>query len=205
MPAADALPEGLNVSDPLELFRSWFVEAEAGEPDLPEAAHLATVSAEGRPSNRVVLTRLRDDGTFEFHTNRQSLKGVELAQNPHAALTWHWKSLGRQVRVEGEAAAMTEEESDAYWQQRASGSQISATLSAQSQPVDSREELEARHRELESKYGYFPVPRPSHWGGYRVTPGRIEFWVHRDDRLHDRLEFRRESDGERWATARLQP
>lgn len=202
MPASDDM---LASDDPLAFFRGWFAEAEAAEPDLPDAASLATVSAEGRPSIRVVLVRLRDDGTFEFHTNRESRKGLELAQNPHAALTWHWKSQGRQVRVEGDAAPMTDEESDDYWQQRARGSQISATISAQSRPVDSREELEVRRRELESSLGYFPVPRPPHWGGYRVTPLLFEFWVHRDDRLHDRLEFRRQRAGEPWTAMRLQP
>lgn len=191
--------------DPLTLFLEWFAEAERSEPDLPEAAHLATATAAGRPSGRVVLVRPGEDEGFEFHTNRRSRKGRELAENPFAALLWHWKSLGRQVRVEGTVAPLSDEASDAYWDARAKGSQISALLSDQSEPIGSREELEQRHRELQSRFGYFPIPRPSHWGGYRLTPDRYEFWTHRDDRLHDRLVFTREGEGGPWQSMLLQP
>jgi pyridoxamine 5'-phosphate oxidase len=191
--------------DPLTLFLEWFAEAEGAEPDLPEAAHLATADAAGRPSGRVVLVRPSTGGGFEFHTNRNSQKGRELAENPFGALVWHWKSLGRQVRVEGAVAPLSDEESDAYWDARAKGSQISAMLSDQSEPIGSREELEQRHRELESRFGYFPIPRSSHWGGYRLTPDRYEFWTHRDDRLHDRLAFTRPSEGGLWQSTLLQP
>jgi pyridoxamine 5'-phosphate oxidase len=191
--------------DPLTLFLEWFAEAERAEPDLPESAHLATADAAGRPSGRVVLVRSSDGGGFEFHTNRNSQKGRELAENPFGALVWHWKSLGRQVRVEGAVAPLSDEESDAYWDARAKGSQISAMLSDQSEPVGSREELHQRHQELESRFGYFPVPRPSHWGGYRLTPDRYEFWTHRDDRLHERLAFSQPSEGGAWQATLLQP
>lgn len=191
--------------DPLTLFLEWFAEAEQAEPDLPEAAHLATATAAGRPSGRIVLARPGEGGGFEFHTNRRSRKGRELAENAFAALVWHWKSLGRQVRVEGAVALLSDELSDAYWDARTKGSQISAMLSDQSEPIGSREELEQRHRELESRFGYFPVSRPPHWGGYRLTPDRYEFWTHRDDRLHDRLEFSREHEGRPWQSTLLQP
>lgn len=190
---------------PLTLFLEWFAEAERSEPELPDAAHLATATAAGRPSGRIVLARPSEGGGFEFHTNRRSRKGRELAENPFAALVWHWKSLGRQVRVEGAVAALSDAESDAYWDARTKGSQISAMLSDQSQPVGSRDELEQRHRDLVARFGYFPVPRPSHWGGYRLTPDRYEFWTHRDDRLHDRIEFSREAEGGPWQSMRLQP
>jgi pyridoxamine 5'-phosphate oxidase len=191
--------------DPLTLFLEWFAEAERAESDLPEAAHLATATAEGRPSGRVVLVRPSDGGGFEFHTNTRSQKGRELAENPFAALVWHWKSLGRQVRMEGTVAPLSDAESDAYWNARAKGSQISAMLSDQSEPIGAREELEQRHRELESRFGYFPVPRPSHWGGYRLTPDRYEFWMHREDRLHERLAFSQASEGGAWQLTLLQP
>ena len=128
-----------------------------------------------------------------------------MAENPHVALTWHWKSLGRQVRVEGVAALLSDEQSDAYWNERARGSQISASISQQSEPVDSREELDRRRADLDASAGYFPVARPSHWGGYLVRPDLIEFWIHRDDRLHDRLQFRRTETAGEWLATRLQP
>ena len=195
----------LPTDDPIDLYRTWFAEATSSEPDLAEAANLATASAEGRPSSRLVLVRLREDGDFEFHTNRQSRKGREMAENPHVALTWHWKSLGRQVRVEGVAALLSDEQSDAYWDERARGSQISASISQQSEPIDAREELERRREDLDESAGYFPVARPSHWGGYLVRPDRIEFWIHRDDRLHDRLQYRRTEIAGEWSVVRLQP
>ena len=195
----------LPTDDPIYLYRTWFAEATSSEPDLAEAANLATASAEGRPSSRLVLVRLREDGDFEFHTNRQSRKGREMAENPYVALTWHWKSLGRQVRVEGVAALLSDEQSDAYWDERARGSQISASISEQSEPVDSREELDRRRADLDASEGDFSVARPSHWGGYLVRPDRIEFWIHRDDRLHDRLQFRRTEIAGEWSAVRLQP
>ncbi|HJM88538.1 MAG TPA: pyridoxamine 5'-phosphate oxidase [Dehalococcoidia bacterium] len=195
----------LPTDDPIDLYRTWLAEATSSEPDLAEAANLATASAEGRPSSRLVLVQLREDGDFEFHTNRQSRKGREMAENPHVALTWHWKSLGRQVRVEGVAALLSDEQSDAYWNERARGSQISASISQQSEPVDSREELDRRRADLDASAGYFPVARPSHWGGYLVRPDLIEFWIHRDDRLHDRLQFRRTETAGEWLATRLQP
>ncbi len=191
--------------DPLTLFIEWFAEAERSEPELHEAAHLATATAAGRPSGRVVLARPGEGGGLDFHTNRLSQKGRELAENLFAALTWHWKSLGRQIRVEGAVALLSDAQSDAYWEARPKGSQISALASDQSQPIESRDELRERHRELTSRFCYFPVLRPAHWGGYRLIPDRYEFWTHRDDRLHERIEFSRDGEDGPWRSALLQP
>ena len=195
----------METEEPLMLFGVWFEEAVAGEPGLPDAASLATADAAGRPSNRVVLVKRVSEAGFEFHTNYRSRKGAELAANPWAALTYHWKSLGRSVRVEGRVEQLSAEESDTYWFTRPRESRISARSSEQSQPVGSREELEARSAAEAERIGDGEVERPEHWGGYRVVPHRIEFWTHREDRFHERVEFARESvDGE-WVRGLLQP
>jgi len=194
-----------NSEEPLTLFDMWFTEASEREPDLPDAASLATVDADGHPSNRVVLVKRVSDAGFEFHTNYQSRKGAELAANPWAALTYHWKSLGRQVRVEGTVERLSSEDSDAYWYTRPRASRISARASAQSRPVDSREDLEAMSDAEAERIGDAEVDRPDHWGGYRLTPLRIEFWTHREDRFHDRIEFHRSSVDAPWERRRLQP
>lgn len=193
------------MTDPFVQFDEWFAEATDAEPGLPDAAALATVSAEGRPSSRVVLVKRVSSEGFEFFTNYESRKGGDLAANPAAALTYHWKSVGRSVRVEGDAHRLPPEASDAYWYSRPRGSRISARISSQSRAVDSRTDLETRSAAEAARIGEAEVDRPSHWGGYRLVPVRIEFWTHRDDRLHDRLEFaRKAADGE-WQTRLLQP
>jgi len=195
----------MELEEPLTLFGLWFAEAEREESTLPDAAALATATADGRPSNRVVLVKRVSEAGFEFHTNYRSPKGEELAANPWAALTYHWKSLGRAVRVEGEVGRLSSEESDAYWYSRPRESRISARSSEQSQAVGSREELEAASAAEAARMGEGEVTRPEHWGGYRLVPVRIEFWTHREDRFHERIEFRRESvDGE-WERRLLQP
>jgi pyridoxamine 5'-phosphate oxidase len=180
--------------DPLELFRLWF-EQGGGEP-----VALATATRDGAPSVRMVLLKGADKRGFVFFTNYESRKGRELAENPCAALLFHWS--GRQVRVEGAVERVSEAESDAYFATRPRGAQLSAVASQQSEPVVSREELEARVAELDAEHPE-AVPRPSHWGGFRLVPESYEFWQHREDRLHDRLRYTREGSG--WATQRLAP
>ena len=191
-------------SDPFVLFEEWFAEARAAEP-AADAASLATVDAAGQPSNRVVLVKRVSAAGFEFHTNYRSRKGRELAANPRAALAYHWKSLGRSVRVEGVAEPLGGEDSDAYWYTRPRASRISARISEQSAPVGGRAELEARAAAEVARLGEAEVERPEHWGGYRLVPLRIEFWTHRDDRLHDRLEYTRATSEAAWSARRLQP
>lgn len=186
-------------------FDEWFAEARARDPQ-PEAAALATVDAEGRPSNRVVLVRRWDTRGFEVFTNLRSRKGREVAAMPRAALAFHWKPLGRQVRIEGLVAPMSAEESDAYWRGRPRGSQVSAVASEQSEPIESRDALLAQRDAVEARYpDSEPVPRPAHWGGLRLVPLVVEFWQHEDDRYHQRLEYRRSAPGTPWTTRILQP
>jgi pyridoxamine 5'-phosphate oxidase len=190
-------------TDPIVQFDSWLQDAVAAEPTNPNAMTLATVSADGRPSTRMVLLKGHDAQGFAFYTNFNSLKGRELLSNPNASLCFYWKSLGRQVRIDGPAAIVSDDEADAYFATRARGSQIGAWASEQSQSVESREVLEARVRALEAQYEVGGVPRPAHWSGFRVAPERIEFWTDRPDRLHDRQLFVRE--GATWQVERLQP
>ena len=190
--------------DPLAVARAWLAEAEAAEPDVPDAAALATVDAAGQPSVRMVLVRGVSDAGFDFFTNLGSPKARDLLANPHVALCLHWKSLGRQVRVEGRAAPLPPADSDAYWVTRARESQVSAWCSHQSEPVASREALEAQRAAVEARFaGVAAIPRPAFWGGFRVAPDRIELWVGRVHRLHDRFAYMRAADG--WHRARLQP
>ena len=190
-------------TDPIVQFDSWLQDAVAAEPTNPNAMTLATVSADGRPSTRMVLLKGHDVQGFVFYTNFNSLKGHELLANPNASLCFYWKSLGRQVRIGGPAAIVSDDEADAYFATRARGSQIGAWASEQSQSVESREVLEARVRALEAQYEVGGIPRPAHWSGFRVAPERIEFWTDRPDRLHDRQLFVRE--GATWQVERLQP
>ena len=190
-------------TDPIVQFDSWLQDAVAAEPTNPNAMTLATVSADGRPSTRMVLLKGNDAQGFVFYTNFNSLKGRELLSNPNASLCFYWKSLGRQVRIGGPAAIVSDDEADAYFATRARGSQIGAWASEQSQSVESREVLEARVRALEAQYEVGGIPRPAHWSGFRVAPERIEFWTDRPDRLHDRQLFVRE--GATWQVERLQP
>lgn len=192
-------------TDPLTVFDQWFAEAARLEPGVPDAAALATVGAAGRPSNRVVLVKAATTEGFDFFTNYDSRKGEQLAANPAAALTYHWKSLGRSVRIEGDTTRLDPAASDTYWYSRPRASRISARISSQSQPTPSRDDLEARTTTEATRIGDAEIDRPSNWGGYRLVPIRIEFWTHRDDRLHDRLEFTRPSPDDAWESRLLQP
>jgi len=193
----------MSTPDPFSQFGAWLREAEASEPNNPNAMTLATVSADGRPSTRMVLLKGYDDQGFVFYTNYTSQKGRELLGNPNASLCFHWKSLGRQVRVDGRAEPVSDAEADAYFASRQRGSQIGAWASEQSRPVDSRDTLEKRVREVTAEYDGADVPRPPHWSGFRVVPDRIEFWTDRPNRLHDRQAFDR-AEGD-WREQRLQP
>jgi pyridoxamine 5'-phosphate oxidase len=187
--------------DALAQFRRWFAEAEAVEAQ-PEAMTLATATPDGLPSARMVLLRGFDERGFVFFTNFESRKAGELAANPHTALVFYWPKLVRQVRIEGRVEGVLAAEADAYFRQRPRGSQIAAWASPQSRVMPDREFLEERVREVQAR---FPgdVPRPDFWGGYRVVPAVIEFWQGGDNRLHDRLVYRRTADG--WVRARLGP
>ena len=193
----------MSTTDPFAQFDAWFQEAVAAEPTLPEAMTLATVSADGRPSTRLVLLKGHDPRGFVFYTNFNSAKGQELLGNPNASLCFHWKTLRRQVRIDGPATPVSDDEADAYFASRPRGSQVGAWASEQSAPVESRAVLEDRVRDLEKEYDGRDVPRPPHWSGFRLVPARIEFWTDRPDRLHDRQVFDRDGDG--WREVRLQP
>jgi pyridoxamine 5'-phosphate oxidase len=190
-------------SDPLTQFRAWFAEAELADLAVPEATALATVAPDGRPSVRMVLLKGADELGFTFFTNLESRKGRELAANPRTALLFHWPPLGRQVRVEGAAVRVPDEEAAAYFATRPLGSRIAATASPQSQPIADRGELE---RLVEAARARFPgdeVPLPAHWGGFRIVPDAYEFWEHGADRLHDRIRYERAGSG--WSAVRLAP
>jgi pyridoxamine 5'-phosphate oxidase len=189
--------------DPYRLFETWMEAASASEPNDPNAMTLATATPGGVPSARIVLLKGVDDRGFVFYTNRESRKGDELRANPRAALLFHWKKLGRQVRVEGAVEHVTDAESDAYFASRARVSRLGAHASDQSRPLGERAELERRVAELEARFPGEDIPRPAHWGGYRVLPARIEFWQNMPYRLHDRLIFTRAGEG--WSTERLYP
>jgi pyridoxamine 5'-phosphate oxidase len=189
-------------TDPIALFGDWFRAASASEENDPNAMSLATATAGGRPSVRIVLLKRVDKAGFVFYTNAESRKGVEMLANPHVALCFHWKSLRRQVRVEGTVHDLPGEDADAYFHSRSRRSQIGALASEQSRPLASRAELEARAHALEERYPG-EVPRPSHWRGFVVVPETIEFWQDGPDRLHDRIVFRRIVTG--WSKTRLYP
>jgi len=189
--------------DPVEQFRIWFDEALAADLHEPNAMVLATATPDGSPSARVVLLKGFDERGFVFYTNYEGRKGRELEENPRAALLFYWGELERQVRIEGAVSRTGEEEADAYYASRPRGSRLGAWASEQSRAVDGREVLEERVRDLEAKYEGREVPRPAFWGGYRVEPEVVEFWQGRENRLHDRILYRREEWG--WKTERLQP
>ncbi len=189
--------------DPFTLFDSWYAEAKQSEPNDPNAVALATADAEGRPSVRMVLLKGHGPDGFVIYTNRESRKAGELAANPQGALLFHWKSLRRQIRIEGPVTHATDAESDAYFASRGRDSRIGAWASEQSRPLDSRETFERRVAEMTAKFEGQDVPRPPHWGGYRITPTRIEFWQDRAHRLHERRLFVREDGG--WTEGLLFP
>ena len=188
--------------EPLAPFRRWLDEAWKGEPNA-HAMTLATTTSDGRPSVRAVLLKGLDERGYVFYTNLESRKSKELLANPHAALCFLWKSLDRQVRVEGLVELAADEEADAYFASRPRDSQIGAWASDQSRPLASRAELEQRVDEFSRRFGEGEVPRPPYWSGFRLVPQRVEFWQERHSRLHDRILFIREGDG--WRRERLFP
>ncbi|HEU0100247.1 MAG TPA: pyridoxamine 5'-phosphate oxidase [Allosphingosinicella sp.] len=190
-------------ADPHALFESWLAEARLTEPNDPVAMALATADSQGRPSVRMVLMKGHDDSGFVFYTNLDSRKGGELAANPRAALLFHWKSLRRQVRVEGPVEPVSEAEADSYFATRARDSQLGAWASDQSRPLDSRPTFEARYEEARRRFEGGEVPRPPRWSGWRVRPERIEFWSDRAHRLHERRLFTRAGGG--WSEGLLYP
>ena len=191
------------VTDPIRLFQDWLAEATASEPNDPNAMALATSTPDGRPSVRMVLLKGVDASGFVFYTNGQSRKGAELAANPHVALLFHWKTLRRQVRVEGPVTAVTPAEADAYFASRARVSRLGAIASDQSRPLADRAELERRVAEYDTRYPGDTVPRPPHWSGYRVRPDALEFWQDMPFRLHDRRVYTH--DGAAWQSGALYP
>ena len=190
--------------NPIEQFRTWFDEVLTSNLHEPNAMALATATLDGRPSARVVLLKGFDERGFVFYTNYEGRKGEELETNPHCALLFYWGELERQVRVEGRVRRVPDKESDAYFAGRPRGSQLGAWASEQSRPGGDRCALEHRLRELEAEYEGRDVPRPPFWGGYRVEPETVEFWQGRENRVHDRLVYRRSEDGG-WRRGRLQP
>lgn len=191
------------MEDPITLFERWFEEARANEPGLPEAMALATADTSGAPTIRMVLLKSHGREGFTFYTNEQSAKAEQLRQNPRAALLFYWKSLRRQVRVEGRVERVPEAEADAYFATRGRDSQLGAWASDQSRPLDLRETFEQRFASETQRFEDRTVPRPPHWGGYRVVPASIEFWIERPHRLHERRLFTFENG--RWNEGLLYP
>ncbi len=191
--------------DPFEQFRRWLSEAEAAEVNDANAMTLATADSDGRPSARIVLLKDFDARGFAFYTNTESQKGRHLEVNPFASLCFHWKSMRRQVRVEGPVISVSDLEADEYYASRPRGSRIGAWASQQSRPLADRPTLLAAVARFDAEYENRDVPRPSYWSGYRLTPMRIEFWQDGEFRLHDRFVFSRASDGAAWTVQRLFP
>ena len=192
------------MTDPFALFDEWFAEARAAEVNDPEAMALATADSVGNPTVRMVLLKGHSPDGFVFYSNEESEKGRELSENPSAALLFHWKSLRRQVRIEGEVERVPAEQADEYFATRSRDSQLGAWASQQSRPLESREVFEARYEEMKRRFEDQEVPRPPHWGGYRVVPLCIEFWQDRPHRLHERTMFLAQDDGT-WASWLLYP
>jgi pyridoxamine 5'-phosphate oxidase len=200
LPDDKTIPAG----DPIALFDAWFAEARASEPNDPNAMALATATPGGLPSLRMVLLKGHGPDGFVFYTNFHSRKGEELAANPHVALLFHWKSLRRQIRIEGPVSEVSPDEADAYFASRHPESRLGSAASDQSRPLDSRETYLARVAALRERYPAGNVPRPAHWSGYRVRPDAIEFWHDRAHRLHERRRFVRDGD-QGWTSTLLYP
>lgn len=190
-------------TDPFDTFRQWLAAASETEMNDANAMSVATVGPDGMPSVRILLLKDVDEDSFVFFTNQQSRKGREIAAGGKAALCFHWKSVRRQVRVCGTVSIVDGPEADAYFATRARGSQVGAHASIQSEPLESRAQLEQRVADIDARYAGKEVPRPAHWGGYRLVPTEIEFWQDREFRLHDRFRFTRDGGG--WAVRRLFP
>ncbi|AUW41084.1 pyridoxamine 5'-phosphate oxidase [Rhizobium leguminosarum] len=191
--------------EPFKLFAEWLKEAEASEPNDPNAVALATVDEDGLPNVRMVLLKGFDDGGFVFYTNFESQKGREILGQKKAAMCFHWKSLRRQVRLRGPVEIVTDAEADDYFKTRARGSRIGAWASKQSRPLESRFALEKAVAEYTARYAIGEIPRPAHWSGFRIRPTSIEFWKDQKFRLHDRVEFRRPSPEGEWDKVRMYP
>lgn len=190
--------------DPFAIFGDWLSKAEISEPNDPTAMALSTVDEQGRPSSRMVLLKAWDEEGFVFYTNFESRKGQQLLGQPFAALLFHWKSLRRQIRIEGRMEVVSEAEADAYFESRPKGAQIGAWASKQSRPMESRMVFEKRIAQYSAKYGLGSVPRPENWSGFRIIADRFEFWQDRRFRLHDRADYQLDEEGQ-WIGRRLYP
>ncbi|MEO6093637.1 MAG: pyridoxamine 5'-phosphate oxidase [Novosphingobium sp.] len=204
---AELAAEVIPADDPLALFEAWYAEARDSEPNDANAMALATATADGHPSVRMVLLKEHGPDGFVFYTNAASRKGREIAANPRAALLFHWKSLRRQIRIEGMLTAVEPAEADAYFRSRARESQLGAVASDQSAPLDSRATFIARYEAAEARFGSGAIERPEHWLGFRLLPKAIEFWQDRPFRLHERRLFTRVAGGEitAWDSTLLYP
>ncbi len=201
----DQLDESAVAQDPFTQFQGWFDAANAADVPEPNAMVVATASAEGRPSSRVVLMRGFDPKGFVFYTNYESRKGNDLAANPYASCVWFWQGMERQIRVEGSVEKVDPAESDDYWRGRPRNSKLGAWVSDQSQAVESRRALETELEGLKQRFPGEEIPRPPHWGGFRVVPTVVEFWQGRRSRLHDRIVYRRADRDAPWQIVRLAP
>ena len=194
-----------STDNPFKLFNQWYEDASKSEVNDPNAMSLATVGGNSMPSVRIVLLKSHDQNGFVFYTNLKSRKGTELSKNPQAAIAFHWKTIRRQVRIEGITEPVAKNEADEYFQSRPRISQIGAWASQQSEPLDSREQLLNSVKSFEKKYENVSIPRPQHWGGLRLRPNRIEFWQDAEYRLHDRFIFEKAADTDTWKITRLNP